>query len=220
MVYWAMSQRDPDTGHHPQNLTYFPKRPRRPYLKELGLKYFNNDQAYLYETDDVVDKDGKVTEAGVPNWEAKGKMAAFCDKQSMLQDSVTTCDYNQFYYSYSTEDGMGDYEYHRKQFNNVTGLNYSQEEMMKAGERCRTLERAISCREGRTRADDKYFDYWMDAPDRIGNTADHDKFDGAITEYYEEMGYNVVNGRPTRARLEALDMKDVADGLEKEGKLG
>jgi aldehyde:ferredoxin oxidoreductase len=38
--------------------------------------------------------------------------------------------------------------------------------------------------------------------------------------YYERRGWNVRNGRPTRAKLEQLDMAEVADTLESVGRLG
>jgi aldehyde:ferredoxin oxidoreductase len=38
--------------------------------------------------------------------------------------------------------------------------------------------------------------------------------------YYELRGWNPENGWPTRARLEALGLGDVADGLAEVGRLG
>jgi len=38
--------------------------------------------------------------------------------------------------------------------------------------------------------------------------------------YYQRRGWNVNNGRPTRAKLEQLGMGEVADTLESAGRLG
>ncbi len=38
--------------------------------------------------------------------------------------------------------------------------------------------------------------------------------------YYELRGWNVNTGRPTRAKLEELGMKDVANKLQSDSKLG
>jgi len=41
-----------------------------------------------------------------------------------------------------------------------------------------------------------------------------------LDTYYRLRGWNPVNGYPTRERLDALDLGDVADILAAEGKLG
>jgi aldehyde:ferredoxin oxidoreductase len=38
--------------------------------------------------------------------------------------------------------------------------------------------------------------------------------------YYEARGWNVETGRPTRPKLEELDLKDVADKLQAADRLG
>jgi aldehyde:ferredoxin oxidoreductase len=40
-----------------------------------------------------------------------------------------------------------------------------------------------------------------------------------VDEYYELRGWNVESGLPKRANLEALGLKEMADELEKLGKL-
>ena len=40
-----------------------------------------------------------------------------------------------------------------------------------------------------------------------------------MDEYYALMGYDQVKGWPTRAKLEELDLKDIANELAKLGKL-
>ena len=49
---------------------------------------------------------------------------------------------------------------------------------------------------------------------------DRERFLALLTKYYELSGWNPANGWPTRARLEELGLGDVADGLEREGRLG
>jgi aldehyde:ferredoxin oxidoreductase len=38
-------------------------------------------------------------------------------------------------------------------------------------------------------------------------------FDAMLDEYYEESGFDKKTGWPTRAKLEKLELKDVADEL-------
>jgi aldehyde:ferredoxin oxidoreductase len=89
-------------------------------------------------------------------------------------------------------------------------------------------------REGRTRADDT-----LD-PSRFGkavtqtdvtnaqgaivtdkktNFVDPTKLEGLKDLYYAQRGWDLKTGIPTRAKLESLGMKDVADGLAAIGKL-
>ena len=46
------------------------------------------------------------------------------------------------------------------------------------------------------------------------------KFEDWKTRFYKFEGYNPENGYPTRDTLEDMNMKKVADLLEKRGKLG
>ena len=102
---------------------------------------------------------------------------------------------------------------------------------MKMGERFWNLERAIMMREGRTSKDDKLADYMhkkkkkgtVTGPGgktiKINRTIDRAGFEGLKTAYYKERGWDVTTGHPTRKTLERLDLKDVADQLDKENLL-
>jgi hypothetical protein len=58
------------------------------------------------------------------------------------------------------------------------------------------------------------------APEMLSTALERDKWDALKDRYYKLRGWNVDTGRPERATLESLDMKEVADGLEDAGKLG
>ena len=53
-----------------------------------------------------------------------------------------------------------------------------------------------------------------------GVMLDRARFLTLMDSYYELSGWSKANGRPTRARLEQLDLKEVADELEAMGGLG
>ena len=53
-----------------------------------------------------------------------------------------------------------------------------------------------------------------------GVMMDKDKFLKLLDKYYELRGWDKGNGWPTRAKLEELDLKEVADEMEAIGKLG
>jgi hypothetical protein len=59
-------------------------------------------------------------------------------------------------------------------------------------------------------------EFWPNL-ERMGT--DKEKFAEMAGNFYERFGWDRKTGIPTRATLEALDLKDVADELEKVGKL-
>jgi aldehyde:ferredoxin oxidoreductase len=109
----------------------------------------------------------------------------------------------------------------------VTGLDVDVDRLWEAGDRIWNLRRAVSVmREDRHRDDDTLCDDMfkevikVHSPEKISEPLDREKWDALKDSYYKARGWNVDTGRPERAILETLDMKDVADGLEGAGKLG
>jgi aldehyde:ferredoxin oxidoreductase len=103
----------------------------------------------------------------------------------------------------------------------VTGWDVDMQELMIAGERALNMMRAYNAREGFTRADDKL-------PSKLFKPRQGGPSDGiAITEgelasalstYYAMCGWD-SEGRPTRAKLEALALAWVADTLNESTKV-
>jgi aldehyde:ferredoxin oxidoreductase len=85
--------------------------------------------------------------------------------------------------------------------------------------RLRHLERAFNCREGVRRQQDPLPDpCFSDSGLESGledKTIDRDKFEAMKNRYNTLRGWNLKTGVPTRATLESLDLKDVADELER-----
>jgi aldehyde:ferredoxin oxidoreductase len=108
----------------------------------------------------------------------------------------------------------------------VTGMDTSAEELWEAGERIWNLRRAVMVlREDRQRADDTLNHHWFERIVGAGDEVLPEPLDRALWEdvkdrYYELRGWNVSNGRPSRAKLEQLGMGEVANTLESAGRLG
>jgi aldehyde:ferredoxin oxidoreductase len=88
----------------------------------------------------------------------------------------------------------------------ATGVEYSLEEMMKAGERVWNMKRAINCRLGVTRANDKLPKLLLQSlPDggQEGHVPDMDRMMG---EYYAARGWDPATGKPTPEKLQALGL--------------
>ncbi|MCP4757724.1 MAG: aldehyde ferredoxin oxidoreductase family protein [Proteobacteria bacterium] len=99
-------------------------------------------------------------------------------------------------------------------FSAVTGFDIDGETFMRLGERAHNLQKAFNIREGIGRKDDtiprRFFVKNADKEDVPG--VDPSRFAEMLDEYYEFSGWD-KHGVPTRSKLEALDLKFVADRL-------
>jgi aldehyde:ferredoxin oxidoreductase len=110
-------------------------------------------------------------------------------------------------------------------YNACSGRNLSEQEMLMVGERTWNIEKAYNTRCGATRADDTIPKRFFDEPLKGGgpsggSVVDRDKCETILDEYYEDRKYDPKSGLPTRAGLERLGLKYIADDLEARGKLG
>lgn len=101
------------------------------------------------------------------------------------------------------------------------GFEVTEQGLLEAGRRILTLEKAFNVREGAKREDDRLPWRFMheENPDRPGLRNSPEELDGMLNEYYDLHGWDRTTSWPTRATLEALDLKTVADELEQLGKL-
>lgn len=102
----------------------------------------------------------------------------------------------------------------------IFGREVTNEELDETGDRITNLVRAIWVRDGYTTVDDPF---WGKAVDTLWDLHFQRKstdgknltlksgFDATVQDYYKERGW--VDGVPTRAALEKLGLKDVADDL-------
>jgi aldehyde:ferredoxin oxidoreductase len=102
-----------------------------------------------------------------------------------------------------------------KLFSAATGCETSEAELDEAGERIFNLARAIDVRDhGRNRAiDESTLDNFMYPGKDDGVMIDRNKMLNLLDTYYELRGWDGVSGAPTREKLAALDLGDVADVL-------
>lgn len=99
----------------------------------------------------------------------------------------------------------------------VTGLVYTPDDIMQAGERINNLARAFNVREGFTRADDTLPERLLTEPLPGGASKGHfiskDELNQMLDEYYTERGWNIETGAPTSEKLEELGLGYVVDQL-------
>ena len=77
--------------------------------------------------------------------------------------------------------------------------------------------KAYNVREGLARVDDEFPPRFYDEPLENGSTEgpvlSRDELDRLLGAYYTLRGWNVKTGRPTRKKLEDLDLRTVAEEL-------
>jgi aldehyde:ferredoxin oxidoreductase len=122
-------------------------------------------------------------------------------------------------------------------WNAITGQNMSFADSMEIGHKIYTLDRAIWNIQGRSKEMEIFPDYIFDQPsggtettmvvdgkwvygNARGRKHDRDKFKDFRDRFYKFEGWNPDNSFPTRATLEKMGMKNVADALQSKGKLG
>jgi aldehyde:ferredoxin oxidoreductase len=110
----------------------------------------------------------------------------------------------------------------------ATGIDITPEELNKAGERAWNILKAANVREGFTRKDDRFPDKFFEplkAGDKEIRLMNYNRtkeltrsdVEKLFDDYYDERGWNIEKGIPTKKKLEDLDLKDVAIDLEKRG---
>jgi aldehyde:ferredoxin oxidoreductase len=143
--------------------------------------------------------------------------------RGMVVNSLVLCDYEQSrVFSASSEDGRADTGLMARLLSACTGVETSEADLDLAGERIWNLLRAIDVRYfGRDRAiDESTLDGFMYPGRDDAVMLDRDRFLKLLDAYYELSGWDLAHGWPTRPRLQALGLADVADELERAGKLG
>jgi len=106
-------------------------------------------------------------------------------------------------------------------FTAVTGIQTSEEEIMKAGRRILTLERCFNIREGLTKKEDRLPWRLMNEPvphgPNKGLQNSPEELEMMLNRYYELMGYDKENAFPTKKTLKYLQLEDVEKELIERG---
>ncbi len=108
-------------------------------------------------------------------------------------------------------------------FSAAVGRHFDAAQLMRLGRKIVTLEKCFNVREGARREDDRLPWRLMheEQPDVPGEDSidSPGKMNEMLDEYYALHGWDRRTSWPTRETLESLDLSDVADQLEKMGKL-
>jgi aldehyde:ferredoxin oxidoreductase len=151
-------------------------------------------------------------------YERAEHLAAWVQNSQSLKNSLPFCEYASMPNSYYHPPKMDIKIFESSILSAVTGIDYDVDQLWEAGERIWNLRRAIMVhREDRQRKDDTISPLWFERTvansQSLSAPLDRKKWEELITRYYELRGWETKSGRPTRARLEALGMRAVADKL-------
>ena len=164
-----------------------------------------------------------------PMNEYKARFAKWSLDRNFLHDSITLCNWVwPMTVSPSKERNYrGDTALEAKFFSLATGIETTEAELDFAAERIATMHRALTIKNMNTidmRNEHDTIPEWVfkdtanpDAKPFTPGTVmlDRDDMQLGLTMLYEAYGWDAKTGAPTRATLEKLGMKDVADELAK-----
>lgn len=149
--------------------------------------------------------------------ESRGALAALANRLINVTDSVGQCKWNTVFLNV----GIG-IEQQAAALTAGLGYDITVEKLTDTASRIAAQERAFAVREGLTRADDtlpqKLIDYQMPGtwPD---DKLDAQSLESMKSDYYAAMNWDVDTGVPTRETFVACGLSDVAEDLERMGKL-
>ncbi len=224
MLQWIMDSRDPMASNHQSSFVEFWFPPH------YGRGSPDTDFDKLKATYARVFGSGEVIEPGFGDIDGKTKAAIWLNNRAQLKDSLLLCDwcfprvlsgFKSKEELKAAKDYYGDIDAEAKLFGPLTGLDISTSDLEKAGERIKNLDRALHIRNyNRSRKIDSSAEWLFEYPEKSdGTKLDMAIFDTILDSYYENRGWDKTTGCPTRAKLEELGLKDVADKLDNLGKL-
>jgi aldehyde:ferredoxin oxidoreductase len=211
-LHWATDTRNPIGSSHEYRYPF--KEPSPEVMRHFGLPPYAKYQ--IRDLSETVYEEASV-------------VALWVQENQCLKNSLTFCEFwtdiSNFYRPPKWDLRL----FQSRLFTAVTGVDMDVEKLAKAGERIWNLRRAVMVRrEDRTREDDTlnepYFEKAIACPGGVSRGTEHGPIDKFRFErlkdiYYELRGWDVTTWRPTRAKLEELGLKDVADKLAGLGKL-
>ena len=129
-------------------------------------------------------------------WKGKGELTKVFQDVHAVSDSLDLCKFSAF------AEGMDEYT---SQFNAVTGLNYTVDELLKCGERIYNLERYYNNLAGYGEGSDYLPARFLDEPSTMDGSVGHVcELPEMLDEYYEARGW--VNGVVPEEKLKELEI--------------
>ncbi|MFH1628261.1 MAG: aldehyde ferredoxin oxidoreductase C-terminal domain-containing protein [Pseudomonadota bacterium] len=153
-----------------------------------------------------------------------GRLEKYGGEAETTYNAIGICD-TAVHWQY---DPMRDIPWLSEAYSAATGLDITPRELLRAGERIFNLERLFNVREGFTREDDRIPPIYlqnMETPlparegeryltDWFGRRLTREDLQGMLDAYYEERGWDIKTGIPTRDKLTELGLEEQAEMLK------
>lgn len=220
-LLWALDSRDPMIDHHAyRHLSVSRQRWPKPHVLSsekagaISERIFGSKRAIDHST-----------------YEEKPGAIAYCQNRSAVINSLVLCDWlYPVFVGQGREDRMGDTAVESKLLSAVTGIEYSETELDRIGERIWNVQRAIMVREGRTKEEDTLHEAYFretnirrrekgEMQSHTNVASDQTKpiprrtFEEAKETYYRMRGWDEKTGYPTREKLISLGLNEIAQQL-------
>ncbi len=139
------------------------------------------------------------------------------------------------FFTLLTSLGICEYRHHSLDIDKLaefysaaSGIETTPGEMLRAGERIWNLYKALNVREGFGRKDDRFPPRWLEPlrpptgeeiilRDCLGRPLSAEGLERLLDDYYDERGWDVERGIPTKEKLTDLGLASVAENLIKQG---
>jgi len=213
----------------------------------MWLKWIRGEDGGFFTSDDFRKAAelfwGGGIAADYTTFEGKALCAKMIQDRTYAKESLVLCDFTfPMIWAKNIKGHVGDPTLESKIFSAITGKKTDEKSLNRMGERIFNLQRAILLRQGwQGKNDDVILEYlyteplkpgevFYDVEGRVpgrdgeavaktGTVIDRNEFEKARSEYYILRGWDGESGLPLRSGLEDLQLKYVADDLEKRGLL-
>ncbi|MCP4219011.1 MAG: hypothetical protein GY765_30535 [bacterium] len=141
------------------------------------------------------------------------RIAVWHENRSQLKSSLTLCN--------RAFPDIKNTELESQLLSAVTGIQYSEEELDRVGERCKNMQRALLIRDYHRDFKSEFNEImpWFERPDGTkGISVQKEKFSHTVQEYYKLRGWD-ENGRPSGEKLTSLGLEDISGELVRLGKI-
>ncbi len=150
------------------------------------------------------------------------RLVPYSEDIYIIMNCLGICDHETPYFSFNRLAQI---------YSAATGNEMNGTEIKKAGERIWSLHKVLNVREGQSRKDDRIPKRWLlpvknsdgrEIPNSSlisteGKTITENDFERLLDDYYQERGWEVERGIPSKEKLMDLGLEDLAEDLKKMG---
>ena len=159
--------------------------------------------------------------SALSSYEGKAELVRYVEKLHRINNSLGICHFN----TINSDMSLLGFPQIAELYSAATGWETTEDDLKRAATRMLNVEKAFNLLHTNLGRKDDYpprrcLEEPLPTGSAKGFKLDKEKWDSLLDEYYEIHEWDKKTGFPTRKCLEDLDLKGVADDLERAGKLG